>query len=206
MRGQFNQLENVLKLLKEKPNTRRAVIQLYDAADIAEEHIEIPCTCNLQFLIRKEKLHLYVSMRSNDAFKGLPHDIFAFTMLQEIIARTLNIELGSYYHSAGSLHLYETAKVKVKNYLNEGFQPTNLNMPVMPTGDPWPSIEKLLAFEKAVRAGEAITFENLEMDEYWLDLAGLIYIYGLRKQKKYTKALKILPKINPFYKVFVKKD
>ena len=206
MRNQYNQFENILALLKERPNTRRAVIQLYDAADIAEKHVEIPCTCNLQFLIRKNKLHLYASMRSNDAFKGLPHDIFAFTMLQEIIARILNIELGSYYHSAGSLHLYESDKAKVKNYLKEGFQPTNLNMPPMPVDDLWFSIAKLLSFEKDVRTEQTIMFDNLQLDQYWLDIAGLIYIYGLRKQKKYSQVRNILPKINPIYKVFVKKD
>lgn len=206
MREKYNQVNNVLSLLKESPSTRRAVIQLYDAADIAEKHKEIPCTCTLQFMIRNEKLHLYVSMRSNDAFKGLPHDVFAFTMFQEIIARTLDIELGSYYHSAGSLHLYSADKIKVNKYLNEGFQPTNLNMPSMPKGDPWTSIQSLLEFEKNVRNNQEGAFENLEMDQYWLDIAGLINIYALKRKRNLTDIRKILPKINPVYKVFVKKD
>jgi len=206
MRNQHNQIENIISLLKAGPTTRRAVIQLYDASDIAEKHKEIPCTCNLQFLIRQGKLHLYVSMRSNDAFKGLPHDVFAFTMLQEIIAKTLEVELGNYYHSVGSLHLYDDDKAKARTYLNEGFQPTNLNMPAMPAGDPWPTIQALLNFENAVRTGQSVTLDSLEMDQYWLDIAGLIYIYGLRQQKKYNQVKTLLPKINPIYKVFVKKD
>ena len=38
-------------------------------------------------------------MRSNDAYWGLPHDVFAFTMLQEILARSLTLELGTYKHA-----------------------------------------------------------------------------------------------------------
>ena len=90
----FNQVEIVIDLLRRKPSTRRAVIQLFDAEDIVEKRIEIPCTCTLQFMIRNNKLHMFTSMRSNDAFLGLPHDIFTFTLFQEIIARTLNVELG----------------------------------------------------------------------------------------------------------------
>ena len=107
MRAHYNQIENITKLLSKRPRSRQAVIQLFDARDIVEEHKDIPCTCTLQFMIRKSRLNMFTNMRSNDAFLGLPHDVFSFTMLQEIVARTLGIELGSYKHAVGSLHLYE---------------------------------------------------------------------------------------------------
>jgi thymidylate synthase len=49
-----NQLENVIKLLSKQPTSRRAVIQLFNAEDIAgkERRREIPCTCTLQFMLR----------------------------------------------------------------------------------------------------------------------------------------------------------
>src|SRR5690606_18825384 len=89
-----NQIENIISLLRRKRDSRQAVIQLFDANDLAEEHKDIPCTCTLQFLVRQDRLHLVTSMRSNDAFWGLPHDIFSFTMLQEIMARSLDLEIG----------------------------------------------------------------------------------------------------------------
>ena len=62
-------------------------LQIFDAKDLLNfQHKDIPCTVSLQFLIRENKLHLFVNMRSNDVFLGLPHDIFCFTMIQEIIA------------------------------------------------------------------------------------------------------------------------
>jgi thymidylate synthase len=54
-------------------------------------------------------------MRSNDAIWGLTNDLFSFTLFQEVMLLELkkrdpmfeNLELGTYYHTAGSLHLYE---------------------------------------------------------------------------------------------------
>ena len=69
----IDQVQNVRRLLKEKPQSRRAVIQLFDAADIAEPRIEIPCTCTLQFILRGGRLDLLVSMRSNDGFGRYKH-------------------------------------------------------------------------------------------------------------------------------------
>ena len=91
----LDQLTNVTNLLRRKPGSRRAVIQLFSAEDLVEDHKDIPCTCTLQFMIRSAKLQMVTHMRSNDAFRGLPHDIFAFTMLQEILARSLSVDLGT---------------------------------------------------------------------------------------------------------------
>src|SRR4051812_41418328 len=105
--GWRNQFENVVALLRRKENSRQAVIQLFDGSDLAAAYKDIPCTCTLQFMIRDKRLNLTASMRSNDAFKGLPHDVFSFTMIQEIMTRTLGVELGDYTHFASSLHVYD---------------------------------------------------------------------------------------------------
>ena len=138
-----DQVKNVLDLLGRHSSTRRAVIQLFDAEDIAAPHKEIPCTCTLQFMVRDGRLELAACMRSNDAFKGLPHDVFSFTMIQEIVARTLGHQLGVYTHFVGSLHLYDSDLRAARQYLDEGWQPTQLvAMPTMPPGDPRPSVER----------------------------------------------------------------
>ncbi len=139
LRG-INQINNIRRLLK-KRDSRRAVIQLFDAKDIAKRHKDVPCTCTMQFMVRRRRLHLLTNMRSNDAFIGLPHDIFAFTMLQEIMARSLGLELGTYFHLVGSLHLYKRNRDSARRYLNEGWQSSNVAMPPMPVGNPWSSID-----------------------------------------------------------------
>jgi thymidylate synthase len=56
MRGKVDQLANVRKLLLAKPNSRRAVVQLFNAEDIESNHKEIPCTTTLQFHLREKRL------------------------------------------------------------------------------------------------------------------------------------------------------
>ena len=174
----INQRANVAARLKKNPNTRRAAIQLFDAADIDVKHKDIPCTCTLQFLLRKGELNLIVYMRSNDAYLGLPHDIFCFTMLQEIVARDVSAQLGTYKHVVGSLHLYDKNQEKAQQFLNEGFQPTTLFMPEMPAGDPWPAINSLLEAERQIRTADAYAESRLaQLDPYWADLIRLLLIF-----------------------------
>jgi thymidylate synthase len=177
-----DQLANVTKLLKKKPESRQAVIQLFDPGDIVEEHNDVPCTCTLQVMIRHKRLHMFTNMRSNDAFWGLPHDIFSFTMLQEILARTLSVELVTYKHAVGSLHLYDPSIKAAQRFLDEGWQSTKMSMPAMPTGDPWPAIQTLLEVESALRLGSPFDWDRLDsLDPYWADLVRMLQVFRYRK-------------------------
>ena len=189
----LNQVENIIEVLKKHPSSRRAVIQLFDCLDLhGKRKSEIPCTCNLQFMVRNRRLHMLTFMRSNDAYKGLPHDVFAFTMLQEIVARTLGIEIGTYKHAVGSLHLYDSDVQKAKRYLDEGWQSTT-PMPPMPPGDPWLSINEVLHAERTIRTG-SINKIDLKMPGYWGDLVRLLAIFYFSKtsQKSQIRAVKRL--------------
>jgi thymidylate synthase len=178
MHEKHDQINRIIDLLKKSPTTRRAVIQLFDASDIEKKYKEIPCTCTLQFVIRNNKLNMFTTMRSNDAYKGLPHDIFCFTMLQEIVARSVGVELGIYNHAVGSLHLYSDKKEKAEQYLREGFQSTKIMMPEMPSGDPWPSIKTILDTESKIRQTADINVADLKVDAYWADLIYLLKIHS----------------------------
>ena len=166
-------------MLKRKPDSRQAVIQLFDAHDILGFHKDIPCTCTIQFMVRKKQLHMLTYMRSNDAFVGMPHDIFCFTMLQEIMARTLSVELGKYKHMVGSLHLYNESISNAREFLNEGWQSTATLMKPMPEGDPWPAINYVLFAEQTIRTCQDFEPESLlgGLDSYWADLVRLLLIF-----------------------------
>jgi thymidylate synthase len=187
-RGQ-NQLRNAIDALGVSPESRRAVIQLFNAEDIARRHKEVPCTCTLQFLVRRKRLHLLTTMRSNDAYKGLPHDIFCFTMLQEVMARTLGVELGTYKQFVGSLHLYDEDRGVAEQYLNEAVQSTIL-MPPMPIGDPWLSLRKLLDAEDRIRHGGEFDADAWGVDPYWADLIRLLQIFAATGDTNKIEAFK----------------
>lgn len=96
----------IIDILKKDPQSRRAVVPIYNRNDVGLKSKDIPCTLTLQFLIRGNALSLIVNMRSNDIIWGTPYDIFQFTMLQRVVANKLGLKCGRYRHTLGSLHIY----------------------------------------------------------------------------------------------------
>lgn len=113
-----SQLDAVLKLLKDKPNSRQCVATMWNAGDIihaiAGDKKDLPCTLSMQFLLRGSFLHLIVNMRSNDLWLGLPYDAFCFTTIQRLIAHDLGVHCGTYTHRVGSMHIYDRDREKIK--------------------------------------------------------------------------------------------
>lgn len=175
------QVYRVIALLRRKRNSRRAVVQIFQQRDLRND-IEVPCTISLQLLVRNNKLDLIASMRSNDAFLGLPHDVFAFTMIQEIIARQLSIDVGTYTHFVGSLHLYSEHIDKAKEYVADGFQ-RRIEMPAMPVGDPLKSVKRLVSAEKEIRESGRFTGSTEGLNSYWIDLITLLRAFRYMKDK-----------------------
>jgi thymidylate synthase len=123
-----DQFGEVIRLLREKPSTRQAVISLWDSGDLPEavagRQLDLPCTIALQFLVRDRRVHCIAYMRSNDVWLGMPYDVFCFTGLQRIVADELGLEYGSYTHHVGSVHLYQKnheAAVKALDYWNNNY-------------------------------------------------------------------------------------
>ena len=203
------QFENVIRLLKARPTSRQAVLQLFDAADLSKPHKDVPCTCTLQLLIRRSKLDMIVYMRSNDVITGLPHDIFCFTMLQEIAARTLSVELGTYKHCVGSLHLYDADVPKAKSFLAEGWQSTKTDMPPMPAGDPAAGIALLLKAEAAMRRGTPVNKRLLReatKSPYWADLIRLLQVHSYKRRNKRILIEEVKQKmVSPVYETYIKR-
>lgn len=189
----FDQMAAALETLRAKPDTRNAVVVMLRADDFVGEHREAPCTCTLQMFLRDSRLDMVATMRSNDAYMGLIHDAFAFTMLQEMAARTLGVELGTYKHFVGSLHLYDKDRAGVESLLREGWQPTTTAaMPPMPQGDPWRSIELFLHAEEALRTTGCYEAERYSsLDPYWLDLIRLLRVVHHKLENSTEGILKV---------------
>lgn len=100
------QLDKVVNQLKLNKETRQAVISIYDGKEIDTYKNDTPCTYAVQFTILNNKLNMTVLMRSNDLWYGFCNDQFCFSRLQEMVSIELNIEIGTYYHFAHNLHIY----------------------------------------------------------------------------------------------------
>lgn len=174
--GSQGKLEATISRLAARATTRQAVIQIFANEDLSGNPSDVPCTCSLQFLVRADSLELQVHMRSNDAFIGLPHDVFSFTMLQEYVARRLGVAVGAYLHTVGSFHLYARHLPAVDAYLEEGFFESH-PMRTMPESHTKSDLENFVSSEALIRAG-SIGLEAIQVG-YWGDLELLLFAQRL---------------------------
>ena len=104
------QIGAVVEKLQQDPDTRQAVLTIYNQRDaLREKSKDYPCTLSIGFDIQGGKLRCHVTMRSNDVDWGLKHDMGQFMLLQCTLANVLGLEVGEYTHHAYSLHIYERA-------------------------------------------------------------------------------------------------
>lgn len=104
----YGNLAKIVHQLKKDDSSRQAILTIYNSdKDLFVDSRDIPCTLTLQYFIRENKLFARTSMRSNDLYLGMPYDFVQFIALQGAIARALDIEMGTYSHTVGSLHIYE---------------------------------------------------------------------------------------------------
>ncbi len=101
-----NQFDLASKTILARSDTKRAVIDLHDADDLARlQSCDIPCALNIVFMPRSDMLHATVAMRANDAMQLMPYNVFEFSLLQECMSACVGLKLGNYWHTAVSMHL-----------------------------------------------------------------------------------------------------
>jgi len=107
------QLARVIDMLRNNNNTRQAAISIYDSKEMKSYKYDTPCTYAVQFTIVDNKLNMCVTMRSNDLWYGFCNDQYCFSMLQQLVARELSMPVGTYFHFAHNLHLYNNIIEKI---------------------------------------------------------------------------------------------
>lgn len=181
-RGELSQWEQVKNILLRDPNSRQAIISIYQPRDLFLSSLDIPCTCVLQYFIRNGRLNGITYMRSNDIYLGMPYDIFSFTMFQEMLAVELNVKLGVYTHMVGSLHLYEE-QFDIFEKLSEIENPTNQIMTsITKESVSSEQIALILQAEHAFRKNDSLENFNL-LDPYWKQF---IEVLRKKSQKEYS--------------------
>jgi len=129
----IDQLSYVVQCLKRDADSRQAVLNIWRENPGPSK--DIPCTLNLQWFIRGNKLHCKANMRSSDAWLGWVYDTFNFSMISAWVAICLlndypGLELGSLFLSTGSQHLYENnfeaAESVIENFEREEINPIDL--------------------------------------------------------------------------------
>lgn len=124
----YDQLELIVQELSERPDSRRAVLSMWNAAPriwkfprsdgvemLSSDDLsvalaggkDVPCNTHAYFDLRGGKLNMTVCNRSNDAWWGAyGANMVHFSILLEYMAAWLNVPMGVYRQMSNNLHLY----------------------------------------------------------------------------------------------------
>lgn len=175
----IDQIAGVISRLDKEPGSRQASAVVWQPHDAVRNSNDIPCTHGMFFHVKDNRLHMAVTMRSNNAFRILPFNIFEFTMLQEYVASSLGLPLGDYVHWAASMHVYDNDREMpaTRKLVKQEPIPDSIVMPPMPTDNVREQVNLLCQFEAQMRM--AATPKDLEelsakavdtLNSYWLSL------------------------------------
>jgi thymidylate synthase len=111
-----DQLAWVINEIKTNPDSRRLIVNSWQAADIEEMALP-PCHLMFQFYVRDNKLSCQLYQRSADAFLGVPFNIASYALLTMMVAQICNLELGDFVHTIGDAHIYSNLLEQVNRQL-----------------------------------------------------------------------------------------
>jgi hypothetical protein len=117
--GEFDQLPRLIRLLRNDPTTRQAVLQMWDApSDLTGAWRDRPCNTNIYFDVRGGRLNMTVCCRSNDILWGCyGANAVHMSVLQEFIARAVGVPVGEYRQWSNNWHAY-TERPQVQHFLS----------------------------------------------------------------------------------------
>lgn len=120
IRYEYGNLLDIVLLLSNDRNTRKAFLPIFFPEDTGKQNIRIPCTIGYLFNIRDNKLHLTYYIRSCDFIRHFNHDIYLSIRLAQEILKGLNddsLSLGELWFNCESLHIFKNDLLYFKKLL-----------------------------------------------------------------------------------------
>jgi thymidylate synthase len=106
--GEIDQIQQVIDMIKQTPDSRRLIVSAWNVADIQEMAKAglPPCHSLFQFYVIDGKLSCQLYQRSADTFLGVPFNIASYALLTMMIAQVTGLEPGEFVHTFGDAHIY----------------------------------------------------------------------------------------------------
>ncbi len=102
-----DQLSEVIDLIRTNPDSRRMIVNAWNAAEVAPEDVALPpCHSFFQFYVAEGRLSLLMYQRSCDMFLGVPLNIASYSLLLHMVARITGLEPGEFIHTLADAHIY----------------------------------------------------------------------------------------------------
>ena len=117
-----DQLQEVIKMIKENPSSRRLIVNAWNPPLIPKMALP-PCHMMFHFYVNNNKLSCQLYQRSADTFLGVPFNIASYALLTMMIAQVCDLELGDFVHTLGDAHIYNDHLEQVNLQLSRDVRP-----------------------------------------------------------------------------------
>lgn len=159
----IDQISEVVKSIKENPNSRRHIVSAWNPSVLPDEHEKNfaanvaagkaalpPCHAMFQFYVADGKLSCQLYQRSADSFLWVPFNIASYALLTMMMAQVCDLQLGEFVHTLWDAHIY----LNHLDQIHEQLSRTPYHLPTMKIN---PNVKSIFDFKY-----EDFTLENYE--------------------------------------------
>ena len=148
-----DQIKNLIKDLKENPDSRRHMVSAWNVADL-DQMVLPPCHYGFQCYVRDGKyLSLMWNQRSVDTFLGLPFNIASYGLLLLMLAKECDLIPDQLIGNLGDVHLY-------KNHVEQAIEQTKR--------EPYPLPDVKLMSNINFKAALNGTLDKIQWEDFYL--------------------------------------
>jgi thymidylate synthase len=117
-----DQISQVLRTLRENPDSRRIIVSAWNVADIPRMALP-PCHAFFQFYVADGELSCQLYQRSADLFLGVPFNIASYALLTHMVAEQVGLRVGDFIWTGGDCHIYDNHEEQVRTQLARAARP-----------------------------------------------------------------------------------
>ena len=114
--GHVDQIAEVVRLLREDPDSRRIVVSAWNVGDLPRMALA-PCHAFFQFHVADGRLSCHLYQRSADVFLGVPFNIASYALLTHMLAQQCDLTVGELIWTGGDCHIYDNHREQVETLL-----------------------------------------------------------------------------------------
>ena len=104
--GEMDQVDNVIWQLKNQPQSRRIMTNIYNFDDLSEMNLE-PCAYSMTFNVTGNKLNGILNQRSQDILAANNWNVVQYSVLIMMLAQVTGLVPGELVHVISDAHIYD---------------------------------------------------------------------------------------------------
>ncbi len=104
--GDMDQVDRVIYDLKNNPNSRRIMTNIYNFADLSEMAL-YPCAYSMTFNVSGDTLNTILNQRSQDMLAANNWNVCQYAVLTHMMAQVAGLKAGEFVHVIADAHIYD---------------------------------------------------------------------------------------------------